>query len=124
MPPLPEPGAEALQHSQKLNHLIHQEIADASGWISFARFMELALEGRPITDFEIPTDVTFVNIDKTTGLRAVPGRASVLEVFRRGSEPLRYPVVQSPEPGQPDWDYLDDGEVPPGEETGPGRYTY
>jgi len=45
MPPLPEPepDPEALQHSQQLTRVIHQEIADAGGWIPFARFMELAL---------------------------------------------------------------------------------
>jgi penicillin-binding protein 1A len=79
-------------------------------WISF---MERALEGRPITDFRIPPDVVFVNIDEATGLRAVPGRASVLEVFRRGTEPLRHPAISAPPPEEPEWDHLDDGEVLP-----------
>ena len=43
MPSLPQPSAEALQHSHQLTRLIQQEIADHNGWISFARFMELAL---------------------------------------------------------------------------------
>lgn len=43
MPPLPEPSPQALQHSQRLASLIHREIAGSGGWITFARFMELAL---------------------------------------------------------------------------------
>jgi penicillin-binding protein 1A len=68
-------------------------------------FMEKALEGRPIMDFQIPPDVTFVNVDEKTGLRAVAGRPSVLEVFRQGTEPLRYPQVEEPPPPQqPEFD--------------------
>lgn len=40
---LPEPSPEALQHSEKLAALIREEIAHGGGWISFARYMELAL---------------------------------------------------------------------------------
>jgi len=40
---LPAPSAEALAHSQRLVSLIAAEIAAAGGWISFARYMELAL---------------------------------------------------------------------------------
>jgi len=43
MPPLPEPGQEALAHSQQLVSHIQGEIRHAGGWISFARYMELAL---------------------------------------------------------------------------------
>ena len=43
MPSLPEPSAEAKQHSQRLIQLIQQEITDHNLWISFARYMELAL---------------------------------------------------------------------------------
>ncbi|MDD4963452.1 MAG: SAM-dependent methyltransferase [Gallionella sp.] len=39
--PLPEPAAA--EHSARLTQLIQQEIAAQNGWISFARFMELAL---------------------------------------------------------------------------------
>jgi SAM-dependent MidA family methyltransferase len=42
-PDLPAPSAEALAHSARLGTLISREIADAGGWISFARYMELAL---------------------------------------------------------------------------------
>ncbi|MDO9052648.1 MAG: SAM-dependent methyltransferase [Gallionella sp.] len=40
---LPEPGAEAAQHSARLIDTIRHEIAAQGGWISFARYMELAL---------------------------------------------------------------------------------
>jgi penicillin-binding protein 1A len=85
----------------------------------WARFMEAALEGRPIQDFHIPPEITFVNVDENTGLRAVAGRPSVLEVFRRGTEPVRYPQVEEPPPPipQPQWDYTGDGSTaPPGEQ--------
>ena len=40
---LPAPGAEAAQHSASLTESIQRDITAQSGWISFARFMELAL---------------------------------------------------------------------------------
>jgi SAM-dependent MidA family methyltransferase len=40
---LPEPSADALAHSQTLTQLIRDDISAAGGWISFARYMELAL---------------------------------------------------------------------------------
>lgn len=40
---LPEPGADALAHSELLAQRIAGEIHAAGGWISFARFMALAL---------------------------------------------------------------------------------
>ncbi len=40
---LPEPSADALIASRALQALIAEEIARHSGWISFSRFMELAL---------------------------------------------------------------------------------
>jgi penicillin-binding protein 1A len=51
-------------------------------------FMEGATENMPITDFPIPPDVVFVNIDGKSGRRAAPGDENVtLECFRRGTEP-------------------------------------
>lgn len=41
--PLPEPDAAALEASRRLATAIRDEIAAAGGWISFARYMELAL---------------------------------------------------------------------------------
>jgi SAM-dependent MidA family methyltransferase len=40
---LPAPAADALAHSARLRELIAREIAAGNGWISFARYMELAL---------------------------------------------------------------------------------
>jgi len=40
---LPAPSAAALAHSRRLVSLIADEIAAGGGWISFARYMELAL---------------------------------------------------------------------------------
>jgi len=40
---LPEPAADALSASQALQQLIAEEIGRHGGWISFARYMELAL---------------------------------------------------------------------------------
>jgi SAM-dependent MidA family methyltransferase len=40
---LPEPTEDALIASRALTSLIHQEIQSCDGWISFARFMQLAL---------------------------------------------------------------------------------
>jgi SAM-dependent MidA family methyltransferase len=41
--PLPEPGQDALRYSQALSELIQREIIAAGGWISFERYMRLAL---------------------------------------------------------------------------------
>ncbi len=43
MPSLPTASATALQHSQAVQQLICAEISAAGGWISFARYMQLAL---------------------------------------------------------------------------------
>ncbi|WP_334107812.1 class I SAM-dependent methyltransferase [Methylobacillus sp.] len=43
IPDLPKPDAVALDHSARLQTLIACHIAAAGGWISFARYMELAL---------------------------------------------------------------------------------
>lgn len=40
---LPAPSVDALAHSARLSALIGDEIAAAGGWISFARYMEVAL---------------------------------------------------------------------------------
>jgi SAM-dependent MidA family methyltransferase len=40
---LPAPPADAVAHSARLRELIAREIAAAGGWLSFARYMELAL---------------------------------------------------------------------------------
>jgi SAM-dependent MidA family methyltransferase len=43
MPLLPVPNEIALQHSHALQQIIRTEIVTCGGWISFARYMELAL---------------------------------------------------------------------------------
>ena len=43
MPSLPEPSPSALEHSHSVSTAIAAEITKAGGWISFTRFMELAL---------------------------------------------------------------------------------
>jgi penicillin-binding protein 1A len=59
--------------------------AAAPIWLEF---MKTALGDRPVSDFSLPEGVVFVHIDPRTGLRAQPGsHASVLECFRRGTEP-------------------------------------
>ena len=40
---LPEPTGDALTHTQACSAMLRDEIAKANGWLSFARFMELAL---------------------------------------------------------------------------------
>src|SRR5216117_3985144 len=40
---LPEPTPDAREHSRSVVELIRGEIAASGGWISFARYMELAL---------------------------------------------------------------------------------
>ena len=40
---LPEPSGDAVAHSQVCAAMLRDEIAKANGWLSFARFMELAL---------------------------------------------------------------------------------
>ncbi|MDP1680803.1 MAG: class I SAM-dependent methyltransferase [Burkholderiales bacterium] len=43
MPSLPEPSADAKAHSQQVQDHLRADIAAQGGWISFARYMELAL---------------------------------------------------------------------------------
>jgi penicillin-binding protein 1A len=50
-------------------------------------FMKTALADRPVIDFPVPEGVTFAQIDRATGLRAVPGTDAELEVFVAGTEP-------------------------------------
>jgi penicillin-binding protein 1A len=64
-------------------------------------FMQGATEPMPVTDFDVPEGIVFVNIDGKTGLRAAPGDGDLmLECFRRGSEPQQ--IVQRVEGPQPD----------------------
>lgn len=59
-------------------------------------FMQHALGETPVHDFALPDGVVFVHIDPRTGLRASPhSSASVLECFRRGTEPQALTEIAS-----------------------------
>jgi penicillin-binding protein 1A len=59
-------------------------------------FMRKALDEAPVRDFSLPEGVVFVHIDPRTGLRAAPGSGtSLLECFRRGTEPQALTEVAS-----------------------------
>jgi penicillin-binding protein 1A len=53
-------------------------------------FMKKALADRPHIDFTVPDGVTYAEVDRATGLRAVAGSEAELEVFVKGSEPKQY----------------------------------
>src|SRR5439155_1112719 len=76
-------------------------------------FMKQAVAGRPVIDFPVPEGVTFAQIDRATGLRAVAGRESELEVFVKGSEPTEYAAAPEAEPANPELEQEQDG-VPEG----------
>jgi penicillin-binding protein 1A len=59
----------------------------------WAAFMKRALQDRPPVDFPVPEGVTFARVDPSSGLRAVPGGRSMMEVFVAGSEPTHYARV-------------------------------
>lgn len=59
-------------------------------------FMKEALAGRPLLDFPVPDGVTYAQIDPASGLRAVPGGESRLEVFVSGTEPSEYSRAAEP----------------------------
>jgi len=69
-------------------------------------FMKKALADRPHIDFTVPEGVSYAQIDRASGLRAVAGGPSELEVFVKGSEPKE----SAPEP-EPETE--DEGEAPP-----------
>jgi len=55
-------------------------------------FMEAALEGVPVRDFPVPSDIVLVSVDKKSGERARPGQpGAMIEAYRRGTEPARRP---------------------------------
>jgi penicillin-binding protein 1A len=79
----------------------------------WTRFMERALEGRPVRDFTAPPDVTLVKVDTQTGLLAVAGRATRVEPFVVGTEPThKAPTPTLPEPEVVAIPGVEDGEVP------------
>jgi len=51
-------------------------------------FMQAAIGDRPVSDFALPQGISFAHINPRTGLRASPaGGPTILECFRRGTEP-------------------------------------
>ena len=57
----------------------------------WVRFMEKALKGMPVKNFQIPTGVVFTKIDKKTGLLATPETTDMaLECFIEGTEPTEF----------------------------------
>lgn len=53
-------------------------------------FMKQALAGAPVRDFPVPAEVILVPVDAHTGARTRLGeKGSILEAFRRGTEPGR-----------------------------------
>jgi penicillin-binding protein 1A len=73
----------------------------------FTAFMKQALGDSPIVDFPVPEGVSFAQIDRASGLRAVAGGEAELEVFVKGSEPKEFAggAEEAPAPG--------DAEGPP-----------
>ncbi|RJP96084.1 MAG: PBP1A family penicillin-binding protein [Desulfobacteraceae bacterium] len=54
-------------------------------------FMQQALEGRPVSVFQVPDSVVFVKIDAQTGLLPVPeSHEIVLECFKEENAPTQY----------------------------------
>jgi penicillin-binding protein 1A len=56
----------------------------------WTEFMKHVMKGRPAVDFPVPDGVAFAQVDRATGLRAVPGSEADMEVFVRGTEPTQY----------------------------------
>jgi penicillin-binding protein 1A len=65
---------------------------------TWTAFMKQALEGRPAVDFPVPEGVSFAQIDRASGLRALPGTDAELEVFVKGTEPRAHAVLPEAEP--------------------------
>ena len=54
----------------------------------FTEFMKMALADKPPVPFRVPPGLTFIPIDRTTGLRANPGDSGAfLEAFKPGTGP-------------------------------------
>jgi len=65
-------------------------------WVDF---MKTAMGDRPVSDFAPPEGISFAYIDPKTGLRASPlGGPSLLECFRRGTEPQKVTVMVEASP--------------------------
>ena len=65
-------------------------------WVDF---MRTAMGDQPVSDFTPPEGISLVHINPRTGLRASPlGGPSILECFRRGTEPQGVTLVAETSP--------------------------
>ena len=69
---LPPPSPEALMHSARLIEHVRREIAAAGGWISFARYMELALYAPGLGYYAAGARKLGADGDFTTGPELTP----------------------------------------------------
>ncbi len=59
--------------------------AAAPIWLDF---MKTALADQPVLDFDVPSGITLVPVDRASGRRTYPGSTgAIMECFRSGSEP-------------------------------------
>jgi penicillin-binding protein 1B len=66
----------------------------------WTEFMKAAMAGRPNVPFEVPSGVTFVEIDKDTGKLAAPGcERKMTESFLAGTEPTEICPIHGGEGG-------------------------
>ena len=66
--------------------MLTQQFADAAP--IFADFMKTALADTPPIPFRVPPGISFIPIDRKTGLRADPGDPNAfLEAFKPGTGP-------------------------------------
>jgi penicillin-binding protein 1A len=57
----------------------------------WTEFMKIALKDTPINDFNVPSGINFVKIDKRTGYLALPTcPVVILEAFKEGTEPKEF----------------------------------
>ena len=85
---LPQPPAQAWAHSTRLSEQIAREIGGGGGWLSFARFMELALHAPGLGYY---SEGTFVLAMRTGKVGARPLHASMPWYFygRMNDEDLK-----------------------------------
>jgi penicillin-binding protein 1B len=62
----------------------------------WTEFMKTVQAGRPNTSFEVPSGVTFAEVDRDTGKLATPGCPRIInESFISGSEPVEFCPLHS-----------------------------
>ena len=101
MTSLPSPTPEQLAHSTNVSRAIHDEIAAAGGWISFERYMALALyapeEFRPGADREGDEDLARAAGEIGTTIFHPVGTARMGSNSQKVARPARNPPpIDSP----------------------------